>query len=134
MSLENDLFTVLSSIPEMARSGPQAYAVSPVIFPQPAKYNPLWPAIRYTFVSGVPITDICGDGGDDSEDVRVQLDIVALTRSEVRTIRLKVRDLMQEFYPPATLDLEFDEYDIDTATYRWVMDYLIAPSSTIGSP
>ncbi len=134
MSLRTLIFSALSAIPEVQRTSPTAVAVHPVIFPQPARYSPEWPKIRYTFISRVPPVDICGDGEEDSIDTRVQLDIVALTVAEIDTIRVEVRNIMSVFNPPAVLDLEFDEFDSETQTFRWVMDYLITPSTTAGSP
>lgn len=135
MSLENYLFTALSAIPEVARTGPSAFAVHPTIFPQAPRYNPRWPAIRYTFISSVPIVDQCGDGDDDTADTRVQIDIVSEDSVTTRFIRLEVRNIMAAFNPPAILELDFDgDYDEDTKTYRWIMHYNIQPSSGSGSP
>ncbi len=133
MSLENHLFSSLSTISEIARVG-GFYAVSPLIFPQPPRYNPEWPAIRYTFVSSVPIEDLCGDGDDDTSDVRVQIDVVDTTYAAMRALRLKVMAVMSAFIPPAILQASSDEVDIETHTYRAILDYLIHPSTGSGSP
>lgn len=134
MSLENFLFTALSAIPQVARSNPSMFAIHPVMFPQPARYSPLWPAIRYTFISSVPVVDICGDGNDDTADTRVQIDVVAETHVEARVIRLEVMNIMTTFNPPAILSLDFDEYDEETKTFRCVLDYEVQPSTGSGSP
>lgn len=133
MSLENSIFTALASIPEMAKVG-GIFAVYPVKFPQPVRYAPEWPAIRYTFISEVPVIDICGDGDDTTTDVRVQIDVVATTHVQARSIRLEVMGVMSVFDPPATLQASSVEEDVDTNTFRCIMDYLVNPSSTIGSP
>lgn len=134
MSLENYLFTALTAVPEVARTGPSAYAVHPVIFPQPVRYNPQWPAIRYTCISSVPVVDICGDGNDDTADTRVQIDVVAETYVEARLIRGEVMNIMATFNPPAILALDFDTYDEETSTFRCVLHYEVQPSSGSGSP
>ncbi len=109
-------------------------AVSPLTFPQPARYNPEWPALRYTIVSSVPVKDLCGDGDDDTADARVQLDVVATTYVGARSLRLEVMAVMSNFVVPAILDSDFDDWDAETGTYRCVLDYLINPSSGSGSP
>lgn len=134
MSLENNLFTALSAIPQVARTNPSMFAVHPVMFPQPARYAPEWPAIRYTFISSVPVVDQCGDGDDDTSDTRVQIDVVATTYSEARLVRNEVMNIMAGFLPPAILSLDFDTFDEETKTFRCVLDYEVYPSTGSGSP
>ncbi len=133
MSLEDTLFTALSGISAIARVGGY-FAVSPIIFPQPPRYNPEWPAIRYTFISSVPIEDLCGDGDDSTADTRVQIDVVDTTYAAMRSLRLSVMGVMSTFYPPAILQVSIDEVDAETKTYRGILDYLIRPSTQVGSP
>lgn len=133
MSLETRLFAALKTIPSIARTG-GFYAIWPVEFPEPARYSPQWPAIRYTFVDSVPVQDLVGDGDDDTADVRVQIDVVDTTYSGVRLLRLQVMDVMRNFLPPSTLQLSTDEKDSATDTYRCILDYLVNPSSGSGSP
>lgn len=138
MSLENDLFTALGAIPEFHRTAPDITAVVPITFPQPVRWNPVWPALRYTFVSAIPVEDLCGDGDDTTADVRVQLDIVAEDHVVVRQLRLDVMAVMATFGVdygwPAILILNFDNFDAETQTYRCTLDYMITPSSELGSP
>lgn len=121
MSLETALFTALKSL--------VGNRVSPVTFPQPPAV-PTWPAIRYTFISTVPIEDLCGDGDDETAEALVQLDLVAPTFSAARALRLQVMSAMRTFDPPARLQNSAGEYDADTKTYREQLDYLFHPSSS----
>lgn len=131
MSLENDIRDGLTVIPSLARGG--KYAIYPTVFPQIA--TPVWPAVRYTFVSVVPNSDICGDGDDNTSDQRVQFDLVASTYDGMRSLRLDVMAVFAMFYPPAQLELTQDEYDSETKTHRATLDYVFHGSSDpSGSP
>lgn len=125
MSYENDIFNTLKSL--------VGNRVAPVIFRQPTQ-TPTWPAIRYTFTSVVPVQDLCGDGDDSTADVRVQLDVVALSYEQVRALRLQVMAAMEGFSPPATLEYSNEDYDGESRTYREILQYSIHGSSTSGSP
>jgi Protein of unknown function (DUF3168) len=124
MILENALFVALAPL--------VGSRMSPNIFPQPPDI-PTWPAIRYTFISTVPIQDLCGDGDDDTADTRVQLDIVAKTFKAVRQLRLDVIAAMQSFDPPARVELSSSDYDAETKTYREILDYSFYGSSQSGN-
>jgi hypothetical protein len=124
MSLEDDLFNALRSL--------VGNRVAPVIFPQPPAV-PTWPAIRYD-ISTTPIADLCGDGEDETSEHRVQLDVVAATFPQARSLRLQVMAVMAVFDPPAIIQFGFSDYDEGTKTYREVMQYLIHGSSSLGSP
>lgn len=120
MSLENDLVTALKSL--------VGNRMSPNTFPQPPAL-PTWPAIRYTFIDTVPVLDICGDGDDATATPRIQIDVVAETYTQARTIRLQVMAAMRTFVPPAILELSSGEYDAETKTHREILDYTIHGSS-----
>ena len=124
MSLETDLFSTLKGL--------VGNRVSPTIFPQPPAV-PTWPAICYTFISNVPVTDICGDGDDETSQPRVQLDVVASTFAGARALRLQVMASMRLFSPPAILELSLSDFDAETKTYREVMDYSFHGSSSGGN-
>lgn len=124
MSLETDLYSALKSL--------VGNRVSPVIFPQPPAV-PTWPAIRYTVISNVPVTDICGDGDDETSEPRVQLDVVASTFTGARSLRLQVMAVMRTFSPPAILENSSNEYDAETKTYREIMEYIFYGSSPAGN-
>ena len=72
MTIEADIFTALGPL--------VSNRVYPVSFPLTGSL-PVWPAIRYTFISITPTVTICGDGGDETADTRVQIDAVATTFS-----------------------------------------------------
>lgn len=122
MSLENDLFSALKSL--------VGNRVAFVTFPQPSNgAPPTWPAIRCTVVDSVPVVDLCGDGDDDTAEIRVQIDCVATTFTAARSLRLQVMATMRSFSTPALLDLSRNDYDADTKTYREVLDYIIHGST-----
>jgi hypothetical protein len=124
MSLDADIFTALKSL--------VGNRVAPDTFPQPPAV-PTWPAIRYTFVSVVPIADICGDDDDTTSETHVQLDLVAATNVAVRALRLQVMAAMRSFFPPAILELSTSGYDADTKTYRWILEYSLHGSTDSGN-
>lgn len=122
MTLEQDLFATLRPL--------VSNRVYPVVFPQPVTGQPpVWPAIRYTIISSVPVEDLCGDGDDQTADVRVQLDVVAGTYAAMRALRLQVMEKMRVFDTPARLALSVDEYDVETKTHRGILDYDVHGSS-----
>ena len=121
MSLETNLYAALQTLV----SG-RCY---PVNFPQVDSGTQVWPAIRYTFTSTVPVEDLCGDGDDETADVSVQLDGVAKTYSAMRALRLAIMAEMRTFAPPARLGVSFDEYDAETKTFRVMLDYMVSGSS-----
>ncbi len=126
MSIEADLFTTLKTLVENR--------VYPETFIQPNGALPIWPAIRYGLVSIVPATAICGDGGDETADTRVQLDVVDKTFIATRSLRTQVMQAMLNFDPPAIVQNSFSEYDAETKTFRASIDYVIYKSTAAGSP
>jgi hypothetical protein len=121
MTLEQDLFATLRPL--------VSNRVYPVVFPQPVSGLPVWPAIRYVTVSSVPIEDLCGDGDDQTAEVRVQLDVVATTYAAMRALRLQVMEKMRTFDTPARLALSSEDYDEETKTHRGILDYDLHGSS-----
>lgn len=121
MTIEADLFTKLQGFVQG-----RCY---PGTFPQPA-INPQWPAIRYTRISATPNEDLCGDGGDESADVRIQIDLVAKSYGAMITLRAQVMAAMKTIVNPSAIwDAEFCDTDFETRTHRCVLDYLFYPSS-----
>lgn len=103
--------------------------VYPVIFPQPPSV-PVWPSIRYTFVARTPVAMLCpSDSVEEDDFARVQLDLVAKHASEARLLRKTVMDTMKAFDPPATIESSFETYDMETATFRIVVDMTIHSST-----
>lgn len=125
MSFENDLFEALAPL-VMISASPLKGRVYPNTFPQ--EYT--LPAIRFQFVSVVPVVDICGDGDDETAEAHVQLDVVASTFDAMRTLRLAVMEAMRTFDPPAILENSSTDYDAETKTHRAALEYSIEGSST----
>jgi len=101
------------------------------VFPQPPA-APVWPAIRYTFASVSASQDICGDGGEETADYRVQIDLVDLESkgpTSFENISALVKAALAPLQPIYVWDSEFEEFDLDTKTNRLSMDYLVYPST-----
>lgn len=124
MSYEADLKAILGPL-----VGGRCY---PEVFPQPPT-QPVWPAIRYTFIDNVPVQDICGDGDDSTATPRIQLDVVsAYSRgyAENRALRLQVMQAMKGFPVPARVELSNSgPFDVETQTYRSILDYSLHGST-----
>jgi hypothetical protein len=120
VTIEASLFTALGSL--------VSNRVYPITFPLTGAV-PVWPAIRYSFISVTPSITICGDGGDETADTRIQIDIVATTFSAVRTLRSQVMTAMLTFSPPAVFENSFSSYDEQTKTFREQIDFVTYASS-----
>lgn len=101
------------------------------VFPQNTK-QPAWPSILYSFVSVTPNQDICGDGGEETADYRVQLDVVMEGKSgptAFMTLCKQVKTAMAALKPVWVWDDQFEVFDEPTRTYRLSIDYLVFLSS-----
>jgi len=101
------------------------------VFPQ-APSVPTWPAIRYTFASVSAVQDICGDGGEETADYRVQIDLVDLESkgpTSFANLSALVKAALAPLQPIYVWASEFEEFDLDTKTNRLSMDYLVFPST-----
>lgn len=127
MTIESQLFTLLGPL--------VSNRVYPMTFVQPSSGQlPTWPAIRYEFISEVRPIAICGHGDEDTEDIRVQIDIVDRTVVAMRALRNEVIATMRSYPIPNTMQDSGQEYDSVTKTYRTRIDYLIQQSTGSGSP
>jgi hypothetical protein len=107
------------------------------VFPQPPAV-PVWPAARFTFVGNTPYAALCGDSDIDADDVRVQIDIVVSTsQADLHTLRRAVIAAMSamvvqtgESPLPSTRELDLYEYDSETKTHRFVLDFVLYASSS----
>lgn len=107
----------------------------PLTFEQPkTRALPTWPAIRYEVIESTATSDIIGTDDADTDDVLVQIDIVATSHSEVLSLRTQVIDALQAASVPNTRQRMSQEFDVETKTYRVSMDYLFMQSSQGGSP
>lgn len=118
MSLKSDIYDALKALVSLR--------VYPNRFPQ--QNSPTWPAIRYSMVSGTTWEDLCGDGGAEAEDPRVQIDWVAdsdaardaltpLIRSAMTALGWRITGTPQEL---------FDE---ETKTFRATADWILYQST-----
>jgi len=122
MGIEQSLFMALGPL------------VSNRVYPDTFPQDYAWPAIRYTFVSAVPDATVCGNGGDDTTNFRVQIDGVAKPDTARDALRLSIMDAMRAFDPPAICLSWEKSYDPETKGYRIRLDYLIQPSSAADQP
>lgn len=123
MSVEQDVIDQIK-----ARVDNRAYLNA---FSQPEE-SPTWPAARVTVASVTPDVDLCGDGGEETADTRVQIDLVvteAAGYTALNTLKDQVMSDMVGFDPPAVWDAKRISFDEETRTHRCSLDYLIYPSS-----
>lgn len=128
MSVETDVVDAIKS-----RVSNRAYVN---LFAEPAQ-EPTWPAARVSVISPIPDVDICGDGGEETADFRVQIDLVveeASGYSSLKSLQTLVMADMAAFTPPAIWDSARFEFDEETRTHRCSLDYLIYQSSPEESP
>ena len=103
-------------------------------FPQEPN-APTWPAIRFTVVGAAVFADQCGSDDEATDDVQVQIDVVALTYDAMKALRLRVIDAMRDCATPAVRQPGgFETFDATTKTHRAVLDYVFQPSSSEDSP
>lgn len=102
-------------------------------FPQEPN-APTWPAIRFTVVGDTVFADQCGSDDEESDDVQVQIDVVAQTYDAMKALRLRVIDAMRDCAVPAVRQGGFETFDPATKTHRAVIDYVFQPSSSEDSP
>ncbi|WP_287740058.1 DUF3168 domain-containing protein [Diaphorobacter sp.] len=101
-------------------------------FLQPDGALPPWPAARFVFASLTTAPSICGDGGDDAADYRVQIDLAdAYGKGEAAFLALRAQLLaaMQALGATFVLDGQRDEFDAETKTLRCSLDYLVYQSN-----
>jgi hypothetical protein len=90
--------------------------------------TPRWPAIRYSVVGGTSWEDLCGDGGEEADDVRIQLDWVAESEAAREALTPQIRAAM------TALGLYIqgrpqEMYDAETKTFRATADWIAFQST-----
>lgn len=96
---------------------------------------PTWPAIRFMIIDSTPEADICGTDNEDTDDIRVQVDVAGLQYDDVRLLKKQVINELMNTDPPCTREAGGGYfYDDITKTHRFSLDFLFCPSSTVGSP
>ncbi len=101
----------------------------PVTFIQKDGGLPRWPAARYTIISAVNADTVCGTDDETTDDTRIQMDLVAETNQELKTLVTAVIAAFMGLEPPCSRDNYFKTYDEPTRTYRAVLDFTFYPSS-----
>lgn len=120
MNLGDNLFETLKDL--------VANQVRPDTFPQST--TAIWPAIRFSIITGQVYESIHDDGDEETDDTLIQLDMVALSATKRDALWAAVRTRMNTFDPPARLQgVPRTSYDADTKTYMCSADYMIHPSS-----
>lgn len=121
MSLKADLFDALRGL-----VSDRCY---PDTFPQEPN-TPTWPAIRYTVAGGTITGDICGSGTEETDDIRMQIDAVAVTHKDRDALKTAIRAALLTFSPPCVLDSpSLDRYDSETKTFISSQDFIFSGSS-----
>lgn len=102
-------------------------------FLQPgAKKLPDWPAIRFIFVAASTSETICGDGGDEAADYRVQIDLAHSRKAgevKFQEVRALVLAAMSALGPTFVWAGQSDTYDADTDTNRAQLEYMVYQSN-----
>lgn len=119
MTLHGVLVSVMSALRPLVGN-----RVTTFVFPQGGK----WPAIRVSVISATPAPDLCGDGGDEGADFRLQLDVVTESgagETAHGTLRAQVMAAMANIGPHVIWDGQFSGFDEPTRTFRTSLDYMI---------
>jgi hypothetical protein len=120
MSLEQVVFDALAPL-----VGNRVHAN---VFPQKPDV-PITPAIVFTFISPEIFPDVCGDGGDDVANTRIQVDVYSTTFDATRALRLQVLSAMAALLPPVLWAGGFSSYEPELKLHRESMDFIHYPSS-----
>jgi hypothetical protein len=118
MSVESDLFTLLSPL--------VAGRVYDTVFKQPTGDVPEWPAIRFFRVLSAQEPSLCGTGGEDQDDITLQIDVVHTTAKLRNELVAAVVEAMHN-YPHANerVGRRDDPFESSTKTFRASLDYTI---------
>lgn len=118
MSHEATLFVALGGL-VANRCYPHSFPQSPAL--------PTWPAIRYTIVGGVVYK--ANEGNTGTDDVRVQVDIVAASYDQAAALSTQVRTALEALDYPAVLNTApAYSFDPETKTHRYLQDWQLCPS------
>lgn len=92
---------------------------------------PVWPAIRYVVVDAAAEAGLCGTDSEDTDDVRVQIDLVASTYALMRTLKAQAIAALAATDPPCSRVSSFETYDAETRTHRAMLEYVFQQSSAL---
>lgn len=93
--------------------------IYPEVLPQELT---VYPAIRYTFPTNIPLGTICG--GSDLDDYRVQIDIYAKEYDPLIVLRVQVIDAM-DLIEHAERISDTTDYEPEAKLYRRTIEYSI---------
>ena len=99
-------------------------------FPQPPSV-PVWPSIRYTFISADFEATWCGDAGEQGADHLIQIDVVDLESKGVSafiSLCNSVKSALKSATPQYHLTSQFEAFDEETKTLRMVLEYTVQNS------
>lgn len=108
----------------------------PNTFPQ-EDGAPTWPAIRGTVVTATPFPDQCGTDDGETDEVEVQLDVVAEAYDQMYALAGPggtVRAALAMTAPVGLRTGYSETFDTETKTHRGVLTYRFGESSGVGSP
>lgn len=122
MSVHTVIFTALRTL--------VADRVYPSTFSQnKGPLTPVWPAIRYTVTTTDTAGALCGTDIEAADDIQIQLDVVAESWTEMRSLKASIIIALQTTDPPCQRLSSFEEFDGETRTHRASLDYLFQQSS-----
>jgi len=121
MNVPETIFTALRSLVS-DRVYPNTFPQSPIV--------PVWPAIRYSLVSGDNFPNACGSSDEDEDDLTVNLDIVAESWTDMRLVKASVITALQLVVDPPCIRQPggFETFDGETRTHRARVTYLFQQS------
>jgi Protein of unknown function (DUF3168) len=134
--IEGIVFTALRSLTNdrcYVNNFPQEAIGAPATT-SPAIASPTWPAIRYQVISSSNVPTICGTDTMDTDDTRVQIDVVAKTYGAMKALCDQVIAALAATDPPCSREGFFTGYDELTKTHQGSIDFVFYASSAAGSP
>lgn len=110
MPLENDLYATLSTTD-----------AGSAVFPGVAPHATAPPFLIYNRVSSAPVTSFAGSSGLDQ--VRIQVDAYATTRTAARALAAQARTAMEAAAFKALMVSDYDFIDPETGFHRTSLDF-----------
>lgn len=94
---------------------------------------PTWPAIRGTVVSSDNAVDQCGAGGQDEEDVSIQIDVCATTYEACAALFAQVCTALAAASPSWIRQPGgFETWDAEAKVHRITRDWVLQQSTPAG--
>lgn len=89
---------------------------------------PVLPAITYQYISAIPTQDVCGDGGEEVADYRIQINVWDLESkgpTAFETLCRQVRAAMAELNPLVVWDGQTDLDGEELKASGVALDYFV---------